>query len=180
MAERRAAAGLRRRAHDTLAGRAGRLGYYVGGDGPPLLLVHSINAAGSAYEVKPIFEHVIGRPARLCRRPAGLRLLGPLASATTSRRCTWPRSTTCWTPSPPMAAPEPIDALAVSLGSEFLARAAAERPERFRTLTLVTPTGLQPGLRDSCTDRSRAPARCRASTGSSRFRCGARPSTTSS
>jgi pimeloyl-ACP methyl ester carboxylesterase len=39
------------------------------------------------------------------------------------------------------AGPEPVDALAVSLGSEFLARAAVERPERFRTLALVTPTG---------------------------------------
>ncbi len=34
-----------------------------------------------------------------------------------------------------------VDALAVSLSSEFLARAAVERPERFRTLALVTPTG---------------------------------------
>ena len=37
--------------------RAGRLSYYVAGDGPPLLLLHSINAAGSAFEVKPIFDH---------------------------------------------------------------------------------------------------------------------------
>jgi pimeloyl-ACP methyl ester carboxylesterase len=36
---------------------AGRLSYYVSGHGPPLLLVHSINAAGSAYEVKPLYEH---------------------------------------------------------------------------------------------------------------------------
>jgi pimeloyl-ACP methyl ester carboxylesterase len=37
----------------------------------------------------------------------------------------------------------PIDALAVSTGCEFLARAAAERPERFRRLALVSPTGLR-------------------------------------
>ena len=36
--------------------RAGRLSYYVAGGGPPALVLHSINAAGSAYEVKPIFE----------------------------------------------------------------------------------------------------------------------------
>jgi pimeloyl-ACP methyl ester carboxylesterase len=35
----------------------------------------------------------------------------------------------------------PIDALALSLSSEFLARAANERPDRFRTLALVSPTG---------------------------------------
>ena len=53
---------------------------------------------------------------------------------------------------------EPIDALAVSLGSEFLARAATERPERIRSVALVTPTGFsrtyatldgpQPGTRE--------------------------------
>src|SRR3954453_19995098 len=37
-------------------GRAGRLSYYVAGEGAPLLLVHSINAAASAYEVRPIYE----------------------------------------------------------------------------------------------------------------------------
>src|SRR3954454_20931708 len=36
--------------------RAGRLSYCGAGNGPPLLLVHSINAAASAYEVRPIFE----------------------------------------------------------------------------------------------------------------------------
>lgn len=39
----------------------------------------------------------------------------------------------------------PIDALALSLASEFLARAATERPERFRSLALVTPTGFSRG-----------------------------------
>ena len=67
-----------------LDGRAGRLGYYVAGDGPPLLLIHSINAAGSAYEVKPIFEHAAGAPARLRRGPARLRLLRPLDRAPTT------------------------------------------------------------------------------------------------
>jgi len=38
-------------------GRSGRLSYYVAGKGAPLLLVHSINAAGSAREVQPAFEH---------------------------------------------------------------------------------------------------------------------------
>jgi pimeloyl-ACP methyl ester carboxylesterase len=43
------------------------------------------------------------------------------------------------------AGPAPMDALALSLGSEFLARAATERPERLRSLALVTPTGLGRG-----------------------------------
>lgn len=38
-------------------GPAGPLSAYVAGNGPPLLLVHSVNAAASAAEVKPIHEH---------------------------------------------------------------------------------------------------------------------------
>ena len=36
---------------------AGRLSAYVAGQGPPLLLVHSVNAAASAAEVCPLHEH---------------------------------------------------------------------------------------------------------------------------
>ena len=39
---------------------------------------------------------------------------------------------------------QPVDALAVSLGCEFLARAAVERPERFRTLAAGHTHRLQP------------------------------------
>jgi pimeloyl-ACP methyl ester carboxylesterase len=46
----------------------------------------------------------------------------------------------------------PVDALGLSLSAEFLARVAAEKPARFRTLTLVTPTGFRRGC-----ERMRAP-----------------------
>ena len=38
---------------------AGRVSVYVAGNGngPPLLLIHSINAAASAAEVRPLHEH---------------------------------------------------------------------------------------------------------------------------
>jgi pimeloyl-ACP methyl ester carboxylesterase len=42
---------------------------------------------------------------------------------------------------------EQVDAAAISLSSEFLARAASEHPERFRTLTLITPTGFRKGAK---------------------------------
>jgi pimeloyl-ACP methyl ester carboxylesterase len=38
-------------------GAAGRIAFYVAGSGPPLLLVHSVNAAASAAEVRPLHEH---------------------------------------------------------------------------------------------------------------------------
>ena len=41
-----------------VTGEAGRLAYYVSGDGAPLLLIHSINAAASAYEVHTVFERM--------------------------------------------------------------------------------------------------------------------------
>jgi pimeloyl-ACP methyl ester carboxylesterase len=38
---------------------------------------------------------------------------------------------------------EPVDALALSLGSEFLARAATEQAGRFATVALISPTGFR-------------------------------------
>ena len=133
--------------HRQLDGRAGRLGYYVAGNGPPMLLVHSINAAGSAYEVKPIFEHAVAH-----RRVWACDLPGFGSSDRSDRR---------YDPALYVAAVHdmldaiatetggaPVDGLAVSLGSEFLARAATERPGQIRTLALVTPTGFSRGYED--------------------------------
>ena len=124
-------------------GQAGRLAYYAAGTaGPPLLLVHSINAAASAYEVRPLFEYY-----RASRRVYALDLPGFGFSERSDRPYT-PRlyadaildivdeiRRDCGA--------ESIDALALSLGSEFLARAASEQPARFSSLALVSPTGLR-------------------------------------
>ena len=126
-------------------GRSGRLSFYVEGAGAPLLLVHSINAAGSAYEVKPIFERLVGS-----RQVYAVDLPG-FGFSDRSKRQYSPRLYTdaihdmLGVIAKDGNGEKPIDALAVSLGSEFLARAAVERPDRFRTLTLVTPTGFSKG-----------------------------------
>jgi pimeloyl-ACP methyl ester carboxylesterase len=126
-------------------GRSGRLSFYAEGAGAPLLLVHSINAAGSAYEVKPIFERLVGS-----RQVYAVDLPG-FGFSDRSKRQYSPRLYTdaihdmLGVIAKDGNGDKPIDALAVSLGSEFLARAAVERPERFRTLTLVTPTGFSRG-----------------------------------
>lgn len=120
--------------------RAGRLSYYVAGAGRPLLLVHSINAAGSAYEVRPIFERM-----RAGFRTYALDLPGFGFSDRSPRRY----EVRLYVDAihdmldaiEADIGPAPVDALAISLSSEFLARAATERPERLRSLTLVTPTG---------------------------------------
>ncbi len=125
-----------------LAGRAGRLSYYAAGEGVPLLLVHSINAAASAYEVRPLFEHY-----RATRRVYALDLPGFGFSDRSPRNYT-PRIYTdaiidLLDAISQDAGSAPVDALGLSLGSEFLARAASEQPDRFRSLALVTPTGLR-------------------------------------
>jgi pimeloyl-ACP methyl ester carboxylesterase len=119
---------------------AGRLSYYVTGTGRPLLLIHSINAAASAYEVRPIYEHY-----KHTRRVYAIDLPGFGFSERSPRDYT-PRLYTdailaMLDTIQREHGPEPVDVLALSLSSEFLARAASERPELFRTLALISPTG---------------------------------------
>lgn len=136
-----------------LTGKAGRLLCYVGGPagGAPLLLIHSINAAASAYEMKPIYDWAAAQ---------GRRVFAPdLPGFGGSDRSARDYSIRLYTDAVHdvlgLIATEcgsgPLDAAALSLGSEFLARAATEAPDRFRTLTLITPTGFSRG-----SDRLRA------------------------
>ncbi|MDE2147226.1 MAG: alpha/beta hydrolase [Burkholderiales bacterium] len=116
------------------------LSCYVAGSGPPLLLVHSVNAAASAAEVRPLFEH-----ARTHRQVYALDLPGYGHSDRRARAYT-PRLMTDALHAAAAqirrrCGPGPVDALAVSLSCEFLARAAAERPAEWRRLALVSPTG---------------------------------------
>jgi pimeloyl-ACP methyl ester carboxylesterase len=117
---------------------------WVGGQGLPLLLVHSVNAAASAAEVRSLFEH-----AAKTRRVVAIELPG-FGSSDRSDRAYTPRLMTdalhaasAWIRERDGA--RPIDALAVSLGCEFLARAAAEQPTQWGRLALVSPTGFAGG-----------------------------------
>lgn len=105
----------------------------------PLLLIHSINAAGSAYEMRPLFEQY-----RAIRPVYALDLPG-FGFSDRSRRAYSPALYTqaiIDLISTQLSAGEPVDAVALSLGSEFLARAALLRPDLFRSLTLISPSGL--------------------------------------
>jgi len=122
------------------ASPAGRLSFYVAGSGAPLLLVHSVNAAASAAEIRPLHEHY-----RATRTVFSLDLPGYGFSDRSDRDYT-PRLMT----DALHAVVEqirmrcrngPVDALACSLSCEFLARAAVEQPAAFRSLALVSPTG---------------------------------------
>lgn len=130
-----------------IASAVGRLTYYSAGPQaeskwPPLLLVHSINAAGSAYEILPVYEHY-----RQSRTVYALELPGFGHSERSKRKY----SVRMMTDAILIAVREiqnvhgrsPIDALAVSLSSEFLARAVTEMPLAFRSVALVSPTGFR-------------------------------------
>jgi pimeloyl-ACP methyl ester carboxylesterase len=123
--------------HD-LQTSGGRVHYYADtrAGGRPLVLIHSINAAPSVLEMKPLFEHF-----RAARPVYALDLPGFGHSERAKRRY-----------SPELFAKvigeflaevvkEPADLIAYSLGCEFAAIAAAEAPERVTSLTLLSPTG---------------------------------------
>ena len=121
-------------------GNAGRLSAYVDGSGPPLLLLHSVNAAASAAEVRPLFERY-----RASRRVFALDLPGYGFSDRSDRAYT-PRLMTdavlaMAREMRSRCGEAAVDALALSLSSEFLARAAVEQPGLFRSLALVSATG---------------------------------------
>lgn len=131
----------------------GRLTYYSAGadvDGgfPPLLLIHSINAAASAYEVRPLYERY-----RNSRTVYALELPGFGHSERGKREYTVRMMTDAIL----LMVKEiqnihgrgPIDALAVSLSCEFLARAISEMPLAFRSAALVSPTGFSSKLKNA-------------------------------
>lgn len=107
------------------------------GSGRPILLIHSINAAASAYEMRPIFQHYRGK------RPVyALDLPGFGFSA---------RSKVEYSPDLYVSAiitalqgigGEPADVIALSLGSEFAAEAARRRPALVNSLVVISPTGM--------------------------------------
>ena len=125
----------------TLPSTAGEVAYYAGPSAPkgarPMLLVHSVNAAASAYEMKPLYD-----------RFAGVR---PLAAIDLPGFGFSERSQREYRPSLYADAiiaimehafgGQPADVVALSLGGEFAALAATQRPELFHSLTLIAPTG---------------------------------------
>jgi len=123
----------------TVNGRA--VNYYVDGPpGRPMLLVHSINAAASAYEVKPLYDRYRGeRPVYALELP-GYGFSDRPDAPYTPRLMT--DAVLAMLDEIARRHDEAPDLLALSLSSEFAARAAVERPRALRSLALVSPTGL--------------------------------------
>ena len=124
----------------TFASRsAGQLSYYrsqPGTAGRPLVLLHSINAAASAYEMRPLFLHYSAqRPVfaldwpgfGFSERPKRVYAPGIYEQALLEFL--------------EKEVGEPADLVALSLGCEFAARAALAQPDRIKSLALISPTG---------------------------------------
>lgn len=106
------------------------------GDGRPLLLLHSMNAAASAFEVKPFFDDMtlkqplyapdlpgFGRSERADRVYSPdfyAQVVADIIKAVDAG---------------------PVDVLALSTTAEFAARAALNESDLIHSLTLVSPTG---------------------------------------
>ncbi|MCA9952657.1 MAG: alpha/beta hydrolase [Anaerolineales bacterium] len=114
------------------------LNYYVNkrGNGRPLVLIHSINAAASAYEMGPLFtQYQDQRPVYALDLPGyGFsdrpnRVYSPQYFAESILDFLETQ------------VKEPADVVALSLSCEFVARAALAEPELFNSLALISPTG---------------------------------------
>jgi pimeloyl-ACP methyl ester carboxylesterase len=116
----------------------GRLSAYVdrSAAGRPLVLIHSVNAAASSYEMRPIFDHYRSR------RPVyALDLPGFGFSDRTERVYSPQLYQDAILDLLTSQVGEPADVIALSLGCEFAARAALARPDLFHSLALISPSG---------------------------------------
>lgn len=115
-----------------------RLAYYAdrGGEGLPVVLLHSINAAASSFEVSPLFEAYRGRrPVYSLDLPGfGHSERGPLDYSPEL----FGRAVADFLH---QVVAGPADVVALSLSSEFAARAAILAPGQVASLVLVSPTG---------------------------------------
>ncbi|MDJ0741246.1 MAG: alpha/beta hydrolase [Gammaproteobacteria bacterium] len=117
---------------------AGRLCYYsdTRAEGRPLVLIHSVNAAPSTREMRPLFDHYAARrpvyavdlPGFGCSERGDLPYSPALYAETINHFLT-------------EVVAQPADVVAFSLSAEFAARAVLADGELFHSLGLISPTG---------------------------------------
>jgi pimeloyl-ACP methyl ester carboxylesterase len=119
---------------------AGRLTFYVDrtGTGRPLVLLHSINAAASSYEMKPLFEAFRReRPVYALDWPGfGRSGRDERAYDASTYRQALERFLT-----DEVEAEGGADVVALSLAGEFAAHVAVTLPALVHSLVLISPTG---------------------------------------
>lgn len=124
----------------------GQITLYQSGNGPPLFLIHSVNAVASAAEMRPLFEslqanytvYAIDLPGYGLSDRKDIQYTHTIMTDTIKQTANW------------IAQRHPnqkVHAVALSLSSEFLSRACTLKPELFQSITLISPTGLRKGQR---------------------------------
>jgi pimeloyl-ACP methyl ester carboxylesterase len=113
----------------------------VSGTLPPVLLVHSINAAGSVAEMAPLYTYFQKS------RPVYALDLPGFGLSERSDRVYSPRLMTdavlaALTEIQGRHAGAAVDVVALSLSGEYVVRAQREAPQKVRRIALVSPTGL--------------------------------------
>ncbi len=127
----------------------GRVSYYAdtSGEGTPLVLLHSINAASSAFEMKPIFERFRNE------RPVYALDLPGFGFSERSERLYDPqlyqRAISAFLDE---FVGQPADVVALSLSSEFAASAALKDAGYIRSLVMISPTGFNLPKTDRITE----------------------------
>jgi pimeloyl-ACP methyl ester carboxylesterase len=125
--------------HEIATSDAGTISYYADTStkGRPLVLLHGIHAAASAYEMRPLFESFRAeRPVYALDLPGfGFSERGarPYKPATYVHAIEHLLRN--------VATHEGADVIALSLSAEYAARVAIEMPELVRSLVLISPTG---------------------------------------
>lgn len=128
----------------TLGGDSGRIAVYAGGSGPPVLLVHSVNALASAAEVRPLFEALRHSHSVYAMDLPGYGLSERLPRAySVGDMCSAIVQVAQWVAQRHPG--QPLQGVGVSLACEFVARVAQQTPELFCALALVSPTGFRGG-----------------------------------
>lgn len=118
---------------------AGRLGFYANTEnaGRPLILLHSINAAPSAIEIKPLFDHYRSK------RPVYAPDLPGFGRSERRNRSYKPTLfADALNEFVSRVVDQPADVVACSLTAEFTARAALLAPDHYASLVFISPTGL--------------------------------------
>jgi pimeloyl-ACP methyl ester carboxylesterase len=104
--------------------------------GTPLVLLHSINAAPSAMEMRPLFEHYRDKRPVWAPDLPGFGLSDrPAARYSSGLYARWIAEWLDRFDTPP-------DVVALSLTGEFMARAILEQGAKVRSLSLISPTGM--------------------------------------
>ncbi len=110
------------------------------GEGTPVVLVHSVNAAASSYEMRPLFEAYRGkRPVLAFDLPGFGR---SQRGAREYDRALYREAVLAMIDRMALHRGGFVHVVSLSLGCEFAAAAALERPEAVRSLTMISPTGL--------------------------------------